>query len=117
MIGKLTWVYMPVADLKSALRFYRDQLGLEESWREGETTVAFKLPDSDVERMVDQAQTVPPNQPGPYFFIDSVDSLYSTQQGKIEFVAEPMDIPGGRLVSAKDPAGNMIYFADQSRAS
>ena len=32
MDGKLGILYISVRDLKSALAFYRDQLGLEESW-------------------------------------------------------------------------------------
>src|SRR5690606_39101611 len=37
---KLSYIYVSVPDLKEALVFYRDELGLDEAWREGESTVA-----------------------------------------------------------------------------
>jgi catechol 2,3-dioxygenase-like lactoylglutathione lyase family enzyme len=33
-----------VADVKQALGFYRDTLGWEEAWREGETTTSLGMP-------------------------------------------------------------------------
>jgi hypothetical protein len=50
---KLTFLYQSVDDLDAALAFYRDVLGLAEAWREGDTTVAFELPGSPVQLMVD----------------------------------------------------------------
>ncbi len=41
MDGKLDMLYVPVRDAKSALAFYHDQLGFEEVWREGETTIVL----------------------------------------------------------------------------
>lgn len=116
MEGKLTWIYMPVSDLKPALKFYRDQLGLEESWREGDTTVAFKLPDTDVELMIDVIRSDTPYAPGPAFYVESADHIYAEKQGMMEFVGEPIDIPGGRWLAAKDLDGNGLYFMDQSTA-
>jgi hypothetical protein len=45
---KLTFIYQSVKGLPAALAFYRDELGLDEAWREGESTVAFELPGSPV---------------------------------------------------------------------
>jgi catechol 2,3-dioxygenase-like lactoylglutathione lyase family enzyme len=41
---KLTFFYLPVADLKEALALYRDTLGWQEAWREGDTTTSLRLP-------------------------------------------------------------------------
>jgi hypothetical protein len=40
------------------LALYRDELGWEEAWREGDTTVSLKLPGTDVQLMLDRTQAV-----------------------------------------------------------
>lgn len=72
---ELSFLYVPVTDLGPSLAFYRDVLGLEESWREGETTVAFRLPGSDVELMIDVDPDAPPGlTPGGFFRVDDLDA-------------------------------------------
>lgn len=116
MEGNLCFFYLPVSDIKSVLSFYRDQLGLEEAWREGDSTVSFKLPGTDVQLMLDQDNTNLTDPAGPVFKIASVDEFFASQQEGIQFVREPVDIPGGRWVGAKDTSGNGVYFLDQSKA-
>lgn len=116
MEQSLAFFLVPVPDIKVAKRFYRDVLGLQESWREGDTTVAFKLPGTEVELMVDQLVEGGPDKPGPVFLIPSVDEFHSQEQGRMAFTGPPADIPGGRWVSANDGSGNGVYFIDQSRA-
>ncbi len=113
MDGKMTFVYMPVRDMKKALAFYRDQLGLDEAWREGDGTVVFHLPGSETELMLDLDGAG--ITPGPMFIVPSVDEYYATQQGTIDFIAPPKDIPPGRMVTARDPFGNMVYFVDMTK--
>ena len=115
MDGKVVFYYQPVYDLKSALSFYRDQLGLEESWREGEGTVTFKLPESDVQLMIDLLEEGDPFTAGPMFLIPSVDAFYAENQGKMEFTRMPSDVPPGRWAGVKGPSGNMVYFIDFSK--
>jgi catechol 2,3-dioxygenase-like lactoylglutathione lyase family enzyme len=115
MDGKLALVYVPVRDLKSALAFYRDQLGLEEAWREGDGTVAFKLPDTSVELMIDLVEGDSTDTTGPFFVIPSVDRFYEENQHQLEFSRKPSDIPPGRWATVKDPSGNLLYFADFSK--
>jgi predicted enzyme related to lactoylglutathione lyase len=115
MNGKLSILYVPVRDLKSALKFYRDQLDLEESWREGDT-VAFKLPGTEVELMVDLNTEGTFDTSGPMFAIPSVDEFYATNQGTMEFVRKPADIPPGRWATVKDPSGNCVYVFDHSKS-
>lgn len=111
---KLTYLYQPVDDLPSAVGFYRDVLGLDESWREGETTAAFALPGTEVELMLD----VPPGdgpewKAGGFFAVDSVDTFVA-EHPDVKWVGEVIDIPGGRSVTFLDPAGNAIHLLDQS---
>ena len=113
MDGKLTYVYLPVTDLKAARTFYRDTLGLDETWREGEATCAFALPGTTIQLMLNQVAPDAPDQMGMVFTIPSVDNFYQAQQAALSFIEEPHDIPGnGRWVGARDVAGHGLYFAD-----
>jgi catechol 2,3-dioxygenase-like lactoylglutathione lyase family enzyme len=110
MDGNTSFLIMPVHDLKSALAFYRDRLGLLEAWREGEDTAAFKLPNTEVQLLVSRVEEGSPLTAGPGFTISSADEFYAANQGKLDFLSAPVDIPAGRLVIAKDPAGNTLQF-------
>lgn len=112
---KLTFLYQPVRDLESAVAFYRDTLGLEESWREGTTTAAFKLPGTEIELMLDIAtEDGAERQAGGFFAVDGVESFLS---GHPELKAlSVIDMPGGRAATFVDPAGNPVRVFDQSTA-
>jgi catechol 2,3-dioxygenase-like lactoylglutathione lyase family enzyme len=111
---KLTFTYTPVPDLAEALTFYRDTLGWEEAWREGTTTVAFQLPDTEVQFMIDQVTDG--SRPGPVFLVDSVKDFHESHRDRVRFGAEPQEIPGGYWVAFDDPGGNPVYVMDQSTA-
>lgn len=117
MDWKLHALYLPVSELNSALQFYRDQIGLEEIWREGDLAIAFQLPETDVQLIIGQVTEQSPVVAGPVFIIPSVDTLYATEQSTFEFAGMPVDIPSGRLSAVKDPCGNRLYFIDESRVS
>ncbi|MFI6025522.1 VOC family protein [Amycolatopsis magusensis] len=112
---KLTFLYQPVKDLKQSLAFYRDTLGFDESWREGEQTVAFKLPGSEVELMLD----VPPDDrarwgPGGFYAVDSVDE-FRRSHPELDWQGE-IDMPGGKGATFLDPNGTAVHLFDQSTA-
>jgi catechol 2,3-dioxygenase-like lactoylglutathione lyase family enzyme len=110
---KLSYVHQPVKNLKAALAFYRDTLGLEEAWREGDFVAALKLPGTEVQLLLDQD----PNEEaaGPTFAIESVDAFYREHKGKVHFLFEPRDIPPGRYSAFKDDSGNIVRLIDASR--
>jgi catechol 2,3-dioxygenase-like lactoylglutathione lyase family enzyme len=113
MQGKFSNVYLPVRDLKAARDFYRDVLGMEEAWREGEIGCAFVLPGSTTQVMLMLANEGDADTPGMVFRVESVDKFYKENQGKIDFTGIPFDIPGdGKWVSAKDVSGHGLYFVD-----
>ncbi|RXZ83194.1 VOC family protein [Paenibacillaceae bacterium] len=116
MPGTLVFYLVPVKNMEAARPFYRDVLGLEESWREGESTTGFKLPGSDVELMVDEVAGVEFDAAGPVFLIESVDEFYALNKEQIIFVGEPGETPDGKIVAARDDSGNGIYFTDQSKS-
>jgi catechol 2,3-dioxygenase-like lactoylglutathione lyase family enzyme len=113
---KLTFLYHPVDDLEAAVAFYRDTLGLDESWREGKTTAAFALPGTDVELMLDvpEAGGVE-RQAGGFFGVDDVDRFFAEHPG-LTPVGEIIEVPGGKAATFVDPAGNVVRVVDQSTA-
>ena len=110
---RLAFVYLPVKDLKAALALYRDTLGFEESWREGDSVVGLVLPGTDVQLMIDQ-DTPADDKAGPFFAVDDVDAFYAANQDKLSFTAAPKAIPPGRYVSFDDPWGNRVHVLDMS---
>ena len=105
---KLTFLFAPVRDLAAALPFYRDELGLEEAWREGTRTVAFQLPDSEVQLMVDDENSDPP---GPMYLVDDLTAFMAAHPD-LPVVAPRYDIPGGSVIGYRDPGGNAFYVFD-----
>jgi catechol 2,3-dioxygenase-like lactoylglutathione lyase family enzyme len=109
---KLEFCYLPTTDLAASLRLYRDTLGFDELWREGEQTVGLAIPGNEAALMIDGAG-LDGWGPGPIFGVDSVVEFRARHQD-LDVVNEPFEIPGGYLMAARDPAGNMIYVMDQS---
>lgn len=107
---KLEFWYAPVSDMPAALAFYRDTLGWEEAWREGENTVSLQLPGSEVQLMLD----VSTDAPGPMFTVDKVADLQAEHGDRLQWRYPPSVIPGGWLGGFEDPAGNVVYVIDQS---
>jgi predicted enzyme related to lactoylglutathione lyase len=109
---KLEFMYLPTQDLGATLALYRDTLGFDELWREGELTVGLAT-GTDVALMIDGA-AAPGFGPGPIFITDDVKAFHAAHDGAYELVAPPFEIPGGFLSCFKDPGGNLVYVMDQS---
>jgi predicted enzyme related to lactoylglutathione lyase len=105
---KLLFLYHPVTDLQKALAFYRDELGWDEAWREGDTTIAMQVPGSELQVMLDVADS---SAEGPalgssgFYEVDDVDAFLTAHSG-ITPVEGPTDLPPIRYASFRDPAGN-----------
>jgi extradiol dioxygenase family protein len=104
---KLAYIYQPVTDLDAAARFHRDLLGLEESWREGDTTIAFDLPDGSAQIMLD-TEALPA---GPMYQVDDADAWMS-QHPDIPVTVDRFEIPGGVVFGLHAPGENVFYIFD-----
>ena len=112
---KLEFLFVPTSDLDGSLTAYRDGLGLSEVWREGDTTVALKLPDSEVQLMLDGNDPEAPA--GPVFVVDSVTEFHAVRPPALSAVEVPSEIPGGFQAVYREPGGGTIYVIDQSTDS
>ena len=105
---KLTFLYTPAQDLAAGVAFYRDSLGLQEAWRDGEITVAFWSPDRSVQVMVSTT-----DQPaGPMYLVDDL-SAWTAAHDDVPMVVPRSSIPNGAVAGFADPMGNVFYVFDQ----
>ncbi|MDQ3054286.1 MAG: VOC family protein [Actinomycetota bacterium] len=112
---KLEFAYLPTRDLNASLKLYRDVLGFDELWREGEETVGLAVPGSDVALMLDAAGQ-PDWGPGPIFVVERLADFIAQHEGRLDIAVEPFEIPGGALFALRDPGGNLVYVMDQNTA-
>ncbi|MEV4078250.1 VOC family protein [Nonomuraea fuscirosea] len=113
-IRKVDAVMVPVPDLDSGLRFYRDRLGHQLLWRADELGQAgLALPDTDTEMVLT-------TRPGlvPAWLVDSADDATAqVVRAGGRMVAEPVDVPVGRLAVVADPFGNELVLIDLSKGT
>ncbi len=97
-------------DLDTGLAFYRDRLGHAPIWRT-ERLAALRLAESETELVL--AVDIGPETD---LLVSSVDAAvrgFVAAGGSI--VAEPSDIPVGRVAVVRDPFGNELTLVDLSR--
>lgn len=112
---KLAFLHHPVKNIKESLTFYRETLGFEEAWREGDHTVVLRLPGTEVQLMLEDDEF--DFGAGGIFVVDSVNDFYEENEDKLNFVKMPCDIPPGRYAIYKDVSGNTIRIIDMSNES
>ena len=104
-------VTVPVPDLDTGLRFYRDGLGHAIVWRNDSLGQAgLRLRDADTEIVLSTRQDYAPN-----WLVASVDdaaAAIAAAGGRV--VQEPFDIPVGRVAVVCDPFGNVLVLVDLS---
>ena len=113
---RLEFIYVPTKDLGASLALYRDALGFDERWREGDLTVGLGIPGSETAVMIDAA-AAPGSGPGPIYSVDRVDDWLAGLDAEPAVFLPPFDIPGGRLMGFHDADGNAVYVMDQSGES
>jgi predicted enzyme related to lactoylglutathione lyase len=113
VLRKVDAVTVPVPDLDSGLRFYRDGLGHEVLWRDGIGQVGLRLPDSDTELVLTTQQDYAVN-----WLVSSIDEAVQTIRATGgQVVSGPIDIPVGRLAAVTDPFGNSLVLLDLSKGT
>jgi predicted enzyme related to lactoylglutathione lyase len=109
---KVDAVTVPVSDLDAGLRFYRDALGHPLRWRNDHLGQAgLALPGSDTELVLTTRLAYEPN-----WLVSSADEAavaFKAAGGSV--LAEPFDIPVGRVAVVADPFGNTLVLLDLSK--
>ncbi len=105
---KLVFLYHPVRDLQAALAFYRDELGWDEAWREGDATIAMQVPGSEVQVMLDASDDESAPGASGFYEVDNVDGFVADHGDSLKVVEPPVDLPPIRYSSFTDPSGNLF---------
>jgi catechol 2,3-dioxygenase-like lactoylglutathione lyase family enzyme len=104
-------VTVPVPSLDEGLQFYRDGLGHELLWRNDASGQAgLRLPGSETELVLSIDVDYKPN-----WLVTRVENAAAeivAAGGSV--LAEPHDIPVGRLAVVADPFGNALVLLDLS---
>jgi predicted enzyme related to lactoylglutathione lyase len=112
LLQKVDAVSVPVPDLDAGLAFYRDRLGHQLRWRNDEIGAAgLALPGSDTEIVLTTRLRYEPD-----WLVASADQAadaVAAAGGRI--IAEPEDIPVGRVAVVEDPFGNVLVLLDLSK--
>jgi predicted enzyme related to lactoylglutathione lyase len=111
-LQKVDAVTVPVPDLDVGLRFYRDRLGHQLRWRNDEIGAAgLALPGSDTEIVLTTQLHYEPN-----WLVASADqAAAAVMAAGGRLIAEPEDIPVGRVAVVADPFGNVLVLLDLSK--
>ena len=109
---QLKFLYHPVSDIEGAVTFFRDRLGFEEAWRDGNLTVAFRVPDGSA------LSDVLPHRPAtPARCISSTTSTTGSPPTPASKSAWPGQRSlGGAVAGFNSPDGNTFYVFDQPNA-
>jgi predicted enzyme related to lactoylglutathione lyase len=112
LLQKVDAVTVPVPDLDSGLRFYRDSLGHDLLWRNDEVGQAgLALPHSDSELVLTTGGDYAPD----WLVSDADQATEVIVAAGGQVIAAPCDIPVGRLAVVADPFGNVLVLLDLSK--
>ena len=114
ILRKVDAVTVRVPDIDAGIQFYVDVLGHRVKWRNDAIGQAgLELPDGDSEIVLTTEHGYEPN-----WLVESVDhsvEVFRSNGGQV--IAEPFDIPVGRLGVVLDPFGNALVLLDLSKGT
>lgn len=112
MLKKIDRILLRVPQLESAVRYYKNSLGLR-LLRQQATIANFQLPDCDTELVLHTDVDLPAE--AIYYLVDDVRELYARRDTlKLKFSGPPLPVTKGFRATAKDPFGNVLLLLDRS---
>ena len=114
ILRKVDAVTVRVPDIDAGIHFYVEVLGHRVKWRnESIGQAGLELPEGDSELVLTTEHAYEPN-----WLVESVDhtvEVFRSNGGHV--IAEPCDIPVGRLGVVLDPFGNALVLLDLSKGT
>jgi catechol 2,3-dioxygenase-like lactoylglutathione lyase family enzyme len=115
MLRRIDRILLRVPSLESAVKYYRDGLGMKLSRREG-NIASFKLADQDAELVLHCDADLPAE--AIYFLVDDVRDLYRRRDElKLKFQGTPVAVSRGYRAAVKDPFGTVLLLLDRTTES
>ncbi len=115
MLRRIDRVILRVPNLKSAVGYYRDVLGLR-LVREDARAASFLMADAATELVL----RPDPDQPAEeiYYLVDDVRAIYARRaELKLKFVQAPRQVARGFKAAVRDPFGNVLLLLDRTTES
>jgi catechol 2,3-dioxygenase-like lactoylglutathione lyase family enzyme len=112
MLRKVDRLILRVPHVESAMRYYRDVLGLSVV-REDAKVAVLRFTGSETELVLH----ADPDQPSEavYHLVDDVRELYRKRESlKLTFLSPPAQAARGYRASVKDPFGNVLHLIDRT---
>jgi catechol 2,3-dioxygenase-like lactoylglutathione lyase family enzyme len=115
MLRRIDRVILRVPGLESAVRYYRDVLGLQ-LIKQDARLASFKLADGETELVLHDDADLPAE--AIYYLVDSVRDLCARRaELKLKFISAPSAVAHGYRATVKDPFGTVIQLLDRSTQS
>jgi catechol 2,3-dioxygenase-like lactoylglutathione lyase family enzyme len=112
MLRKIDRVILRVSGLESAVRYYRDVLGLT-LLKSDSRLASFKLADNDAELILHDDPDLPAD--AVYYRVDDVRDLYERRDElKLKFASPPAPVAHGYRATVRDPFGTVLLLLDRS---
>jgi catechol 2,3-dioxygenase-like lactoylglutathione lyase family enzyme len=112
MLLRVDRVILRVPSLESAVRYYRDVLGLK-LVKQDARLANFRLADGETELVLHDDADLPAE--AYYYLVDNVRDLYARREElKLRFVSPPSPVTHGYRATVKDPFDTVILLLDRS---
>lgn len=112
MLRKVDRILVRVPGLQSAVKHYRDVLGLKLT-REESNLASFQLADGETELVLHTDEDLPDE--AVYYLVDDVRDLYKRRDAlSLKFSGPPTQVSRGYRATVKDPFGNVLLILDRT---
>jgi predicted enzyme related to lactoylglutathione lyase len=112
MLRSVDRILVRVPGLQSAVKYYRDVLGLSLT-REESSLASFKLADCETELVLHTDEDLPDQ--AIYYLVDDVRDLYKRREAlNLKFAGPPTQVSRGYRATVKDPFGNVLLILDRT---
>lgn len=112
MLRKVDRILLRVPGLQSAVKHYRDVLGLK-LIKEESSIASFRLADGETELVLHTDPDLPAE--AVYYLVDDVRDLYTRREAlRLKFSGPPTQVSRGFKATVKDPFGTVLLLLDRS---
>jgi catechol 2,3-dioxygenase-like lactoylglutathione lyase family enzyme len=112
MLKRVDRVILRVPQLDSAVRYYRDTLGLK-LIRQDLRIASFQLAGGDGELVLHNDDDLPGE--ATYYLVDDVRDLYNRREAlRLKFQSAPAQVSRGYRAQVRDPFGTVLLLLDRS---
>jgi catechol 2,3-dioxygenase-like lactoylglutathione lyase family enzyme len=112
MLRKVDRIILRVPGLESAVRYYRDVIGLK-LLKQDARIANFHLADGQTELVLHDDPDLP--NEAFYYLVENVRDLYQRRDElKLKFVSPPSPVSRGYRATVKDPFGSVLLLLDRS---